>query len=297
MHIQKYFPIFTPTLQASDNNKQMKRQITLVLLAILFCAFHTNNKPPSHLDQMKFKGSIKSVLEVVKVIDSDADNKLVFTTISTFANSGMLYEIKELKNHKLFSKKIYTYSINNELLGYIDYNSDGSIYLKVTYDFNEKGFITAEHFDRSNQKMYNKERQKIDVEYEKIYQNLFTEIVYKCDFKGYKIEEKYLKPDGSLSHKFTYKYDYKYNLLELKQYNSSGKSIKRIKYRYNSNGDTEESKTFFSNRLALTSTFSYEYDSFNNWTKKHERRQVEENIFTEDISRDDVLTERIIKYY
>lgn len=274
----------------------MKRQITLVILAILFCAFSTNTEPLSHLDKMKLKGSVKSVLEVINTIHSNSHNKLISNTISAFSNSGMLSEIIELKDHKLFSKKVYSYSMDNELLGYNDYNPDGSIYLKVSYKCNEKGYITSEHFDRSTQKLYNKDRQKMDVEYEKIYQNLFSEIVYKYDFKGYKIEEKYIKPDGSLSHKFTYKYDYRYNLLELKYFNSNGKSVKRVKYKYNNNNYIVESKTYISNRLALTSTFSYEYDSFNNWIKKYEERKVEENIFTEDISKDNILTERIIKY-
>lgn len=274
----------------------MKRQITLVILAILFCAFSTNTEPSCHLDQMKLKGSILSVLEIANTISSNSNNELVSNTISAFTTSGMLSEIIEVKDHKLFSKKVYSYSKDNELLGYNDYNSDGSIYLKVSYECNEKGHITSEHFDRSTQKLYNRDGQKMDVEYEKIYQNLFSEIVYKCDFKGYKIEEKYVKPDGKLSHKFTYKYDYRYNLLELKYFNSNGKSVKRVKYKYNNNNDIAESKTYISNRLALTSTFSYEYDSFNNWIKKYEERKVEENIFTEDISKDNILTERIIKY-
>ena len=274
----------------------MKQQITLVILAIILSAFSTNNKPPTHLDKMELKGNIESIRKIVNVIKPTSGNILISSTLSAFNTTGMLREIIELKNHKLFSKKVFSYSAEDELMGYTDYNSDGSVYLEVICSNNEKGHITSEHYNRTSQKLYDEDRQRVDVEYEKIYKNLFTEVIYKSDFKGYTLEEKYLRADGSLSHKYTYKYDYKYKLLELKYFNSEGKSVKRIKYRYNKNGQVEESKTYISNRLALTSTFSYEYDSFNNWIRKYEERQVVENIFTEGISKDNILTKRIIKY-
>jgi len=263
----------------------------------MLSAFSTNNKPPTHLDKMELKGSIESIRKIVNAINPNSDNILISSTMSAFNTTGMLREIIELKDHKLFSKKVFSYSSEDELLGYTDYNSDGSVYLEVICSNNEKGFITSEHYDRTTQKLYNENRQRVDVEYEKIYKNIFTEIIYKSDFKGYTLEEKYLRADGSLSHKYTYKYDYKYKLLELKYFNSEGKAVKRIKYKYNKNGEVDESKTYISNRLAITSNFSYEYDSNNNWNKKHEKRQVVENIFTSGISKDDVITERIIKYW
>jgi len=86
-------------------------------------------------------------------------------------------------------------------------------------------------------------------------------------------------------------------LVELKIYNSKGQAEKRIKYRYNKYNDVFESKTYISNRLALTSTFSYVYDEYDNWISRTEKRKLQENLFTTNIDSSDILTQRIITYY
>ena len=302
LEIKIFSYIYSRIKHAGTNKQQMKQQITLVnwaiiVLSVSLLSVSNSIKTPTHLEQLNVKGCIKTFMERENPDNKDSIKKLITDTERFFSKSGMLHSVNEYRNHKLFSKKTYNYSSDNRLIGHTEYNSDGTLFINVIYQWDEDGFLLSEHYDRSSQKQYNAQRQKIDVEYEKIYENLFTDVLYKCDFKGYVLEKKYLKPDGSISHKYTYKYDFKYNLMELKSYNSDGKTTKRVKYRHNQYGDVLESKTFISNRLAITSQFSYDYDTLNNWLKKHENRKVEDNIFTIDISKDDVLTERIIEYY
>lgn len=302
LEIKKFYYIYSRIKQAKTNNKRMKRQITIVnwaiiVLSVSLLSVSSSIKTPTHLEQLNIKGCIKTFMERKNPDNKDSLNKLIIDTEHFFSKSGMLNSVNEFRNHKLFSKKIYNYSTDNKLIGHTEHNPDNSPYLNVTYQWDEDGFLLSEHYDRSLQKQYNAERQQIDVEYEKVYENLFTDILYKCDFKAYVLEKTYLKPDGSISHKYTYKYDFKYNMIEMKSYNSDGKATKRVKYRHNQYGDVLESKTYISNRLAITSQFSYNYDTLYNWLKKHEQRKVEDNIFTIDISKDNVLTERIIEYY
>jgi hypothetical protein len=271
--------------------------MAVAVLAATLTSVSTRTTPPSHLDQLKLKGKVKSLTETTVTLSQDSSKLLNSKTIRNFNKMGMLIEILEFNNQKLTSKKIYNYSSENKLLNLKDYNPDGSLYLLVNYYVDKNGFTISKKYDRSSQRFFDEKRQKADVEYEKYYNSLFTEVTYKCDFKGYKLEEKYTMSDGSLSHMYTYKYDFKYNLCELKYYNSSNKLAKRVKYKYNKKGDIAESKTFISNRLAITSAFSYDYDLEGNWLKKVENKDVEENIFTTDISNENTITERIVDYY
>ncbi len=227
----------------------------------------------------------------------DSTFMIVFHTVSEFSKSGMLTVVKEFRDGQLFSKKVYDYSVDQQLLGYGDYNADGSLYLKVKYSFDENGFLIGEKFDRTQQKLYNPNRQKVFQEYEKIYENMFVEIIYKCDFKGHKIEEKYLNANGSLSRLFTYKYDYRFFKTEEKYYNAERRPVWRTKFKQNSHGFVQECKKYISNRLAVTSTFIYQYDTQGNWIERFEKRKVEDNILTVEISRNDIVSTRIIAYW
>lgn len=266
-------------------------------MAVFLISSTTIQKPSTHLEQFKLTGMVKSVSKTSNRAMEDGSTIMLSNTISDFDKKGMLIDIKVFKDHKLFSKKTYTYSFDHHLLGYTDYNADGSTYLAVKYKYNEDGFLIAEHFDRSKQILYNQERQRVYEEYEIIYQNIYTHVTYKCDYKGFKTETKYLKPDGSLSHMFTFKYNYQYFLVERKYYNSNRKPERRTKYKYNEQGFIAESKTYISNRLSITSTFSYDYDNQGNWVKRQETRNVEENIFTTEIKKGSVITKRLISYY
>lgn len=275
----------------------MKRQITLLMMAVILCSSDIYTYTPSSYVKMNLKGSVKTLTELENKLSPDSNSKIIQNSTKFFDNSGKIIQLMKFKNHKLFSKVNYHYSDS----GNIDYanetNPDGSLFLRVEYFYNEDGFIESKVYDRSYQTSYNVDRQKVDVEFDEYYSGLFTKIQYKCDYKGFKLEEKFLKDNGELTRKRTYKYDYKYNLVELKIYNSNGQVDKRIKYRYNKYNDILESKTYISNRLALTSSFTYVYDDNDNWTSRTEKRKLQENLFTANIDTNDILTQRIITYY
>lgn len=266
-------------------------------MAIIFCSADIYTYTPSSSVKLNLNGSVKSITQLENKLSSDSTNKIIRNSTKIFDNNGKIIELLKFKNHKLFSRINYYYSDSGNISYSQETNADGSLYLQIKYFYDEDGYIESKVFDRSQQKSYNIDRQKADVEYEEYYSNLFTKIQYKCDYKGYKLEETYLKDNEELTRKLTYKYDYKYNLVELKIYNSNGQVDKRIKYRYNKYNDILESKTYISNRLALTSTFTYNYDDNENWISRTEKRKLQENLFTTNIDSSDILTQRIITYY
>lgn len=266
-------------------------------MAIIFCSSDIYTYTPSSYVKMNLNGSVKSLTQLENILSPDSTNNIIQNSTKLFDNDGKIIELMKFKNHKLFSKIKYHYSDSGNISYCRETNADGSLYLMVKYFYDADGYIKSKIFDRSHQKSYSFDRQEADVEYDEYYSNLFTKIQYKCDYKGYKLEEKFLKNNGELTRKLTYKYDYKYNLVELKIYNSKGQAEKRIKYRYNKYNDVFESKTYISNRLALTSTFSYVYDENDNWISRTEKRKLQENLFTTSIDSSDILTQRIITYY
>ncbi len=135
------------------------------------------------------------------------------------------------------------------------------------------------------------------MEYDKYYQNLFTSIICKNDFKGYILEEKYITQNGTLSFKLLYNYDYKYNRVGIKYYNKSGHVSWRKKLKYDSLGNAMESKLYESNRLALVSKFEYEFDMNNNWIKRIETRKLYDNFFADNLNENSHTTIRKIEYY
>ena len=275
----------------------MKQQIILVFVIVFLTSASTNKKQISDLERMNLKGNIKTLLEIVQVIYENSEKSIIFNTITNFNIDGMIVEKRILKKHTLFSRLVYNYNSENQITGFNDYNPDGSLYISVTYESDEDGFIIAEHYDRSTQRLYDEKRQPIDVLNEEYYEKLFTDVFYKRDFKGYKLEEKYLKANGSLSHKYLYSHNYKYYLVEKKYYNSANNLFYKTKYKYNEHGDSYKSTTFISHRLGYVTTLTYEYDVFDNWVKREETKKIEDNIFTKDVIRDLVVTDRIIQYY
>jgi hypothetical protein len=275
----------------------MKKQVPLLFVLIIFCASDIYVYKPNSLEGNNLKGQIKSITNLQTVLNFDSKQQIIKNTIETYDRNGRLLELKKLKNHKLFSTINYHYTIEGILDFSLETNPDGSKFLTINYNYDDKGFLRSKHFDRAEQRKYNNERRKTEVEYEQYYNNMFTGVLYKCDYKGYKLEEKFLKQNNQLSYKLTYKYDYKYHLVELKYYNSKGQAEKRTKYRYNQEGDVLESKTYISNRLALSSSYSYTYDIRKNWISRTEKRKLGDNFFASDIDTSNILTQRIIVYY
>ncbi len=279
----------------------MKRSLLLLVLMGLFLNFSFTHYQKTDLEKSGIFGKVKSIRETNYSVSNKPENNsqenIVLDNLTSFNLDGDRQKKSEYKDGVLFSYITYKYDHKNVLAGSDEYNADNSLYLSISYSSNDKGFVTDAHYNRILQKTYDNDRLSIAVEYDKYYQNLFTHVFYKNDFKGNVLEEKYFTGEGNLSYKLTYKYDYKYNKVEIKYYNKSGNLSWRKKLKYDSKGNKTESKFFESNRLAMVSKYVYEFDQNDNWVKRVEARKLYYNFFATDLNDNSIITIREIEYY
>ena len=279
----------------------MKRSLSFIFLLGLLQSFSFSYFQITDLEKKGIIGKASSIKKIIYSESSKAENKrketVVFDNLTTYNTDGNRQITSEFKDGILFSHTIYNYNEHGILIGCDEYNTNNSLYLSISYLTDDKGFITEAKYNRILQKTYDNDRFSIDVEYDKYYQNLFTLISYKNDFKGYVLKEEYFNPDSSVSFMLNYKYDYKHNKVEIKYYNKNGTLSWRSKLKYDSKSNKKESKLFKSNRLALLSKFTYEFDQNGNWVKRIETRHLYDNFFGQDLDNNTYTTIRKIEYY
>ena len=271
-----------------------------ILLVLLLCSSYAYGQQTDINDYIML-GDIKSYEETRYSTLAKSDNietkTMIYQTKTLFNTEGNKQKTYIYKNEKLFSYIIYNLNHNNILISQYEYNPDSNLYLTITYVHDKNGFKTEALYNRVLQKSYDSQRLSLAVEFDKYYNNLFTRINYKNDFKGYVVEEKYLTEDSTLSFMYTYKHDYLNNKVEIKYYNSKGNESWRQKLKYNSAGKVVENKLYMGNRIAMISKYKYEYDQCKNWIKLIETRKLFDNFFSEDLSGNTIITDREIEYY
>lgn len=279
----------------------MKRSVLLILLLGILQSFSFKSFQKNDLETSSLKSKVKSIKETKTSISNSTEDKnkqtVLISNLTYYDPEGKKIKVTEYKNGLLFSYMNYIYNQDSVITNVNEYNADNTLYLTITYSTNEKGTVTKADYNRLLQKTFDDNRRSIDVEYEKYYQNLFTYVKYKSDFKGNILEESYYTGNNRLSFKYINKYDFKYNKVEIKYYNKSGNLSWRKKLKYNAKGDVTESKFYESNRLALVSKYEYEYDHNSNWTKCTETRKLYDNFFANDLSDNTIITTRTIEYY
>ncbi len=273
---------------------------TILPLLLLLCSSYIHSQQ-TDINDYNVLGDVVSIMETkyyVPMTDDNFENEtLVYQTHTIFNTEGNKQKSSINKSGTLFSYVVYNYDHNNIQIGKYEYNADSSLYLTITFKRDKNGFKTEALYNRILQKTYDSQRLSLEVEFDKYYNNLFTRIVYINDYKGHVTEEKYLTEDNILSFMYTYKYDYLNNKIEIKYYNSKGIPSWRQKLKYNSMGRVIQSKLYKGNRIAMTSKYSYENDQCENWIKRIETRKLFDNFFSYDLSRNTVITNRIIEYY
>ena len=85
--------------------------------------------------------------------------------------------------------------------------------------------------------------------------------------------------------------------MELSYFKGNGHLSWISKYKYDRYDNLVESRLFKSNRIAVFSTYKYQYDAVGNWVVQREEREVYVNILTAGLERADMVTERTIEYY
>ena len=293
-----FYPFLQNFIILHQTNKQIMLQYLFVLIGVL-CSSAIFSQVDDNLN-IALSGKIKSVRETIYSIPSGSkktEGSVLSDELHIYNLLGYKTKTISYRNDTLFSYTDYLLRGDTILTESNEYNFDNSLYLSVVYTADENGFVTGAEYFRDYQKSYDDERKKIDVEYDKYYQRLFTSIDYKNDFKGYILRSEYLTETGSLYCKYLYKYDYKYNRVETKFYNNKGKLSWRKKMKYNQEGFLKESKLYESNRIARKSEFIYSTDSNGNWVERTEKRQLFDNFFAYNLNDDTIVTIRKIEYY
>jgi hypothetical protein len=248
-----------------------------------------------------FNGKIKSIRETkYSVPKPDISQNKEFIILDAryhYNKFGNITKSYFYSADTLFSYVQFTYNLSNIIKESVELNPDQTPYLKIKYSSNDKGIVTKESYIRDFQKSYDLQRQSINVEYEKYYNNLFTIVQYKNDVKGNVIEKRHFSNDNRLLFKYLYKYDYKHNLVEIKFYNNSGKLSWRKKMIYSPQNQMTSSKLYKSNRIAQSSKFDYKLDPHENWIECIETRTIYNNFFADDINNNTLITIRKIEYW
>ena len=162
------------------------------------------------------------------------------------------------------------YDEQGNLIESIRYNSDGSLWFRATYRYNEKGKkIETNSFGHPSAK---------------------PRSTHKYNEQGNLIEENNYNRDGSLDSRHTYRYDEQNNQIESNRYNSDGSLGYRHTCRYDEQGDLIEQNFYGQDGVFNRGeTFKYdEYDKMGNWIKKTTRNANGEYYY---------ISERKIEYY
>ncbi len=274
---------------------------TISLILVLQLSLDCYAQYKNDLARKDLYGNVKSMEQWIYIMQSHDTSvefdSLLSHSLTHFNDKGFIEELARYDKNELLSIEKFTYDSAYNLLESNEYNTDGSLFLHITYKLDRYGFVNEMIFDRSLQKHYDHSRNLIDMEFERYYRELYSRIAYVNDHMGNIIEEEYFRPDGSSSHKLMHDYDYRGNLTETKFYNNNGRnSWKRI-YKYKRNSVPFQSKLFISNRLAMISDFAYEFDREGNWMRKTEIRTLEDNILTQDLEDGSILIIRKFTYY
>lgn len=156
----------------------MKKSILLLLIIVLFQSFSFTNYQKNDLKKSGLIGEVKSVRETTYSVSNKLENKgeenIISDNLTTYGQDGNKLKISNYKDGGLFSYVNNTYDQQGFITESNEYNSDGSLYLTISFFGDDKGIVTKALYNRVLQKSYDDNRSSIDVEYEKYYQNLFT---------------------------------------------------------------------------------------------------------------------------
>jgi hypothetical protein len=277
-----------------------------ILMALAACGLLMSLVMPAvtginDLDKQRLKGKVKSVMEI-KYALAEADgvvqkDKILYMKYTEFDIVG--YETKNTlyQSGSEFLTSRFISGPDGRQLEMNEYNPDGTLNLNVTYNYNEKGFRSQALYRWAENRKIGEIAEHTDYYYEIIQNDIFTKVIYMNEYRGYCTEEHYLKADSTLSFKIVARYDFRGNKTESGYFHGSGRLSWMTKYTYDRYDNLIESRVFKSNRIAVRSLFTYEFDSAGNWVVRHENRQVYINILTAGLERANTITERTIKYY
>lgn len=215
----------------------------------------------------------------------------------TFDVKGNILEVLINKKGRLFSTLIYNFDKEGRCNSHKEIDTKGRVHLVVNYEYGDDGWLDREIYDRSFQKLYDDQRNEIDVEYHEYYRNLFTIVNYHYNILNLVTKKAYLKPDGSTDYELEFSYSNKRYLNRKTYVNESGKVSWYEKYKNNLSGWPVEVKRFKNNRLVFVTKITYETDSKGNWISREETTEEPENVFGDPPKKTSEITIREIEYF
>lgn len=215
------------------------KKLFLCLIILRITVTTANAQGKNELRELNLKGKVKSVRE---------------TSYQAVQKQGTV----EKGKRKMEAPKYYRdfYVVLNEKGNKIEkteYNSDGSSFVKLIYQYDGKGNTVSEDRYNGDGSLAKK--------------NQFT---YNFDDHGNMIEKNWIQPNGSLGDKTVFKYDDKGNIIEMSWFNEDGSSGGKGTRRCDEKGNMVEG-VYFKPDGKIDWRYTYRYDEKGN--------RVEENIY------------------
>jgi len=212
------------------------------------------------------RGKIKNDLAEENII-----GRVKTLTDSSF--SGTVF-FGEFQIQKVDGILVYSYNEQGNMIDMISYDpADGSLFLKDTYTYDDKGkkveYLKVFGNSSFDFKTSPNDTYKYDDNGKVIEHNYYIEgyifqpkVKYNYDDRGNMIEKMYFGSDGSLGTKDTYTYDIKGKMTGWKAFNNDGSlnlknSIKET-WNYDLNGNITENCDFSSDSLIRKGTYNYD---------------------------------------
>lgn len=270
-------------------------------LFVVLIGFHLPADDLNDLEKNRLKGSVRSVMEtkyaIEKKQDAELGRKILYQKLTIYNRAGYIDEIALFRDGKEYLKSKYLSGSDGKPFEMHEFHPDGTLNLKVIYTYDEKEMISEAVYNWSENRVVGEICEMVDY-YDDILKNeLFTEVQYVYEYRGYCTEETFFKPDGNLSFKLTAKFDFRGNQLESSYFHANSLLSWMTKYQYDRYDNLIESRVFKSNRIVVQSEYKYTFDYTGNWLTRKEKRAVEVNILTAGLNQSDMMTERSIEYY
>lgn len=282
------------------------KKFCIIIIIALFCWGCSSFKMEKNdLTEMNLYGNVKFLREYIYnvVINSgevskgdrnySSENKYLFND----KKNNMSWDSYD-SNGELYSRCDYKYDENWNPTKVSFYKSDGSLYSEWIFKYDNNGNLIERNYNYSTDRyrhLDDKTTFKYDGRGNLVEENKFNylgdfsnKMIYKNDKKGNHIKSKYYKSDGSIILHLAFKYDNKNNKLEWISYDSDGNVEYKTKYKYDDLGNVlVENKYDSENKHIDDKTYQYEFDSRSNWIKKTEFKNKIPVL----------ITEREINYY
>ena len=280
---------------------QGRRILMLLALCAVLTAFTSSNTVLSDLDRLTLYGKVKSMMVTRYTVSGKGKNMeknmVLFQELTYFDIDGFETESAIFKDGKEYLTSRYEFNYLGRQSVSNQYLADGRLNLNIEYLYNSDTLRSEAIYHWSDDRIVEGICEEFDYRYDILVNELFSRVIYKYEYRGYCTGETYLKPDSSVSFNITSKYDFRGNQLESAYFRGNGGLAWMTKYTYDRYDHLIESRVFKDNRIAVKSTYTYQFDDKKNWLSRLENREVFVNILTAGLEQSDILTERIIEYY